>query len=633
MFPKSNSLLISNEFRRKTYPNQIKIATMNSGANSLGIPGLYPSGIRAGDARVTSREGRFGATIKYIITIGLIFFFGYWAIREWLGYYPSTATEPGSGLESFTDPTTTSESTKPQDNRPQIQMPDPRPANNPRTPSDGVDLDVLRSHRYYDVDIRKQAYDQPIDTSKPEFVREKAPLTNLDTLTQEMPTTYFLDLLSRVMPLSINFPDPEPIRFLLEHQPGGKEYNPQTPVYRWDRIDRLSSQQLTNDPALKHLFETAKMNIITAINLEVLKQKESHAKHPFSTFRIIQSEFLSLARLDNSELRMVVNLVIHRPFKTHTFNIQAQIAVPMTSAATNPSTTNNSQQQMYYTGRVTSLELVGSTIQNQVMGMPGQPKPYSGDNLAQQQARGIAGAPLTDNPHKEIYPGMDIAMAEPQSPIDFDASREQAFREAQTKLEAARKGVQLGFLERSREGGITKDPLDELTASGKYLPLNYNGDYKCFTVSKDGTIREDAVRGVSPIACQSADPATGMVGVWDNKCKSDDECPFWRANKNYTNSFGGCQPDGRCQLPAGLDQYQVGFKKYHKAGIPKTECYNCPHDPLTGLPRFDCCADQENQTVGGGSMLSPDYRFAGDEQIRNRPAVVKELAAKGLTPV
>jgi len=621
---------------------------MNSGANNTGIisgiHGLYPSGIRAGDGRVSSREGRFGATIKYIIVIAIIFFLGYWAICEWADYFPSGQLLLSGVDEGFQVS--------------MIQSLDPRPANNPRMALGGsyssLDLDVLRSHRYYDVDIRKQAYDRPLDKSQPESGREKAPLTNLDTLTQEMPTTYFIDLLGRVMPLSITFPDPRPISFLLAHQPSGASYNPQTPVYRWDRIDRLTPQQLTTDPALKHLFETAKMNIITAINLQVLAQKESHAKHPFSTFRVIQSEFMSLSRPTGpvgglgGDLRMVINLVLHRPFKTHTFNIQAQIAVPLSILPP-------------IQGRVTSLELVGSTIQNQVAGLAEQPRGFIGDSLAQQQAQGLAGAPLTDNPLRNIYPGMDVAMAEPKSPIDFDASRAQAFKEAQTKLEAAAKGVPLGFLERSREGGITQNPLNALTSSGKYLPLNYNGDYKCFTVSKDGTIREDAVRGVNPIACQSADPATGMVGVWDNPCKSDDECPFWRANKNYTNSFGGCQADGRCQLPAGLDQYQVGYKKYHKAGTPKTECYNCSRDPLTGLPRFDCCADQEQKTAGkemlspdyrgdsmlspdyrgdsmlspdyrGDSMLSPDYRFAGDELTRNRPEIIKELAAKGLAP-
>ena len=596
---------------------------------------ISASGLRAGNGSAmsgpgnSSQEDRFIRTLKYIIWMAVIFAIGYWAVRELIDYYPSITL---SG-EGFTD----------LDTRPRILSLDPRPANNPRpnNSSGGIDMDVLRSHRYYDVDIRKQTYlrepepeyadkskptEKPFDATKPEFAREKAPLTNLDTLTQEMPTTYFIDLLSRVMPLTISFPDPAPIQFLLAHQPGGTNYNAQTPVYRWDRISKLTPQQLTTDPALKHLFETAKMNIITAINLKVLDEKESHAKHPFSTFRIIQSEFFHLSRADDGELQMTINLVLHRPFKTHTFNIQARITIPLPEKSSNLATA-------LIQGRVSSLELLGSTIQNQVIGLTGQPQPYPGDNLAQQQSKGIAGTPLTDNAHADIYPGMDIAMAEPQSPIDFDASKEQAFKEAQTKLEAAAKGVPLGFLERTRDGGIAPDPLAALMSSGKYLPLNYNGDYKCFTVSKDGTIKEDEVRGVSPIACQSADPATGMVGVWDNPCKSDEECPFWRANKNYTNSFGGCQPNGRCQLPAGLDQYQVGFKKYHKAGVAKTECYNCPRDPLTGLPRFNCCAAQEakSKSVGGG-MVSPDYRFAGDGQIRNQPAVIKELASRGLAP-
>lgn len=552
------------------------------------------TGLRAGDSKITEDQGRYTATLKYIALIIIIFFIGFWFVTEYMDYMPINKR-----IETFLTP--------------RVATKEPRPVNDSSlADTTQLDLDILRSNRYHTVTIRKQDPDDPsigFDPSKPEFVKERSPLSNLASLNQELPTTYMLDMLSKILPLTINFPDPSPIQFLLARQPpNGPEYNPKTPIYNFDRLDKLTSSQLTNDPALKHLFEAAKLNIITAINLEALKQKQSHPNHPFSTFRIIQSEFLSLKHwpgTGDGELRMIINMVLHRPFKTHTFNIQAQIKIRLTGAP--------------YSGQVSGLELVGSTIQNQVNSI-------GPSGVLNSESANQTGAPLTSTPINRLYPGMNIAMSEPESPIDFDATRRKTFEEARTKLEAAEKGIPLGFLERSRDGGIAPDPLAALVASGKYLNLNYNGDYKCFTVTKDGTILENQERGKSAVMCQSTDPATGMNGVWDNPCKSDDECPFYKANKNYTNSFGGCMPDGKCQLPSGLDQYQVGFKKYHKAGLPFTQCYNCPSDPNTGLPMFNCC---DNQLAVSGT---PDFRFAGDETLRNRPDIVSELASKGLAP-
>jgi hypothetical protein len=59
--------------------------------------------------------------------------------------------------------------------------------------------------------------------------------------------------------------------------------------------------------------------------------------------------------------------------------------------------------------------------------------------------------------------------------------------------------------------------------------------------------------------------------VWDKRCKSHKECPFFQANKNYPNYFGGCV-DGYCEMPIGVKR--VGYRQY--SGTPL--CYNnsCP---------------------------------------------------------
>ena len=31
-----------------------------------------------------------------------------------------------------------------------------------------------------------------------------------------------------------------------------------------------------------------------------------------------------------------------------------------------------------------------------------------------------------------------------------------------------------------------------------------------------------------------------LYGVWDRECKSDSECSYYKANKNYDNTYGKC---------------------------------------------------------------------------------------------
>jgi hypothetical protein len=94
-----------------------------------------------------------------------------------------------------------------------------------------------------------------------------------------------------------------------------------------------------------------------------------------------------------------------------------------------------------------------------------------------------------------------------------------------------------------------------------------------------------------------------VIGVWDKECRKDDECPFYKANKNYPNNFGGCI-SGKCQMPYGLTQ--VSPFKYRNE--KNTVCYRCKD----GL---GCCDEQKDKNKYP-KLKSPDYKFEGDELLR-----------------
>lgn len=143
--------------------------------------------------------------------------------------------------------------------------------------------------------------------------------------------------------------------------------------------------------------------------------------------------------------------------------------------------------------------------------------------------------------------------------------------------------------------------------------------YKCFHPS--------GVYGELPyyyneLDCVSYHDEVKGVGVWDKPCKKDTDCPFYKANINYNNSFGGCNAETKkCEMPLGI--VRIGYRQYSKKHEPM--CYNCDNIPEStdpdvpnNLDRHRCCKTQVN----------PDYMFEGDSSIRRQFS--KELEAAGL---
>ena len=93
--------------------------------------------------------------------------------------------------------------------------------------------------------------------------------------------------------------------------------------------------------------------------------------------------------------------------------------------------------------------------------------------------------------------------------------------------------------------------------------------------------------------------------VWDKKCYSNDECPYYKANTKYNNERGGCI-DGYCELPIGVKR--IGFTKYDDSGYNKPFCYEC--QDTTDL---NCCANIKNIDE---KNYNNDFVFQNDTEDR-----------------
>ncbi len=81
---------------------------------------------------------------------------------------------------------------------------------------------------------------------------------------------------------------------------------------------------------------------------------------------------------------------------------------------------------------------------------------------------------------------------------------------------------------------------------------------------------------ISRQQCESPYDFYGRVkpkGIYDKPCQSDNECPFFGANKNYPNQRGKCLENGQCELPVNM--IPIGYHYYVPHPEYKPYCYNC----------------------------------------------------------
>jgi hypothetical protein len=121
-------------------------------------------------------------------------------------------------------------------------------------------------------------------------------------------------------------------------------------------------------------------------------------------------------------------------------------------------------------------------------------------------------------------------------------------------------------------------------------------------------------------------------GVWDSPCIKNTDCPFYKANKNFPNEFGGCNSQtGYCELPIGLNP--VGYRSYDN--IENAETYNCDKGYYGEKSIGKCVLEQLDKVYSENTkdtskeiekleiqpkqkFKSPDFVFMGDMLIRKK---------------
>lgn len=98
-------------------------------------------------------------------------------------------------------------------------------------------------------------------------------------------------------------------------------------------------------------------------------------------------------------------------------------------------------------------------------------------------------------------------------------------------------------------------------------------------------------------------------GYWDKPCKSDNECPYNNANRNYPNKFGKCN-NGYCELPIGLKP--LGYHHYFNTQNSKPLCYNCKSKSWKATTTLDNCCDKQFDKELYPFLDGPDYAFKND---------------------
>jgi hypothetical protein len=126
----------------------------------------------------------------------------------------------------------------------------------------------------------------------------------------------------------------------------------------------------------------------------------------------------------------------------------------------------------------------------------------------------------------------------------------------------------------------------------KQLVRAYVKDIKLITDHVTYMCTEPAF--VQQYLCQSLKDINGenkQSGVWekqkaiDEPCTTNEQCPYYKANKPYINSRGGCV-NGYCEMPIGVER--IGFRSYKKNTDSFPYCYGCTFDNM------QVCCEEEN---------------------------------------
>ena len=117
-------------------------------------------------------------------------------------------------------------------------------------------------------------------------------------------------------------------------------------------------------------------------------------------------------------------------------------------------------------------------------------------------------------------------------------------------------------------------------------------------------------------------------GIWDYPPETSYECPYYNANENYPNDFGGLHGD-KCEMPRNMQI--IGNRNFSMDPQYLPLCYNCNPDTsiMFGEGTLGYCCDDQNDRSKYPDMITPDYAYTGDTEAREKYA--DTLTLRGLS--
>ena len=144
--------------------------------------------------------------------------------------------------------------------------------------------------------------------------------------------------------------------------------------------------------------------------------------------------------------------------------------------------------------------------------------------------------------------------------------------------------------------------------------------YACFNIDSNiwnKNIKNFIIRTNNKMDCEKSISWYGKdkpYGVWDRECKSDSECSYYKANKNYDNVYGKCLSDGYCQFP--INTLNLGYHFTVDNDKYKEKCYNCDSKKWLPVTKLGQCCEEQKDKNKYPFLKSPDYAFKDDVQNR-----------------
>ena len=166
---------------------------------------------------------------------------------------------------------------------------------------------------------------------------------------------------------------------------------------------------------------------------------------------------------------------------------------------------------------------------------------------------------------------------------------------------------------------IEKDP-DAIVAITKKVKEDFKlkNQYACFNLNYSSIRNNEYIlTNNSRESCERDFDHYGRpkeVGIYDTPCKKNDDCPFYKINKNYDNDFGKCLDSGYCELPVNMRR--IGYRYYSQNENELPLCYNCDTNKYQVSSDLDtCCYEQYNKDKYP-KLKSPDFAFHNDNVVR-----------------